>query len=52
MVPQKIFRKKEWFPRTDLRALASLGLDHSALLLQGDISQDFYRGFRFESHWT
>ena len=31
----------EWFPRTDLQALASLGSDHSALFLQGDVSLDF-----------
>jgi hypothetical protein len=43
----------ELFPRTDLWALASLGSDHSALLfLQGDVSLNFYRGFRFESHWA
>ena len=42
----------EMFPRTDLRVLASLGSDLSALFLQGDVIMDFYRGFRFESHWV
>ena len=42
----------ELFPRTDFRAVASLGSDHSALFLQGGVSLDFYRGFRFESHWA
>jgi len=49
------FASTEWldsFPRTDLCALASLGSDHSALFLQGDVSLDFYKGFRFEAHWT
>jgi hypothetical protein len=39
-------------PRTDLRALPSLGSDHNALSLQGDVNLDFYRGFRFESYWV
>lgn len=50
-----LFASTDWldlFPRTDLRALASLGSDHSALFLEGDISMDFYRGFQFESHWV
>jgi hypothetical protein len=50
-----LFASTDWldmFPRTDLRALASLGSDHSALFLQGDTNTDFYRGFRFESHWV
>jgi hypothetical protein len=42
----------EMFPRTYLRALASLGSDHNVLFLQGDVNLDFYRGFRFESHWV
>lgn len=49
------FASADWlelFPRTDLRALASLGSDHNALFLQGDVSIGFYRVFRFESHWT
>lgn len=49
-----LFASADWlelFPRTDLRVLASLGSDHSALFLQGDMTPDFYRGFRFESHW-
>jgi len=49
-----LFASADWlelFPRTDLRALASLGSDHSALFLQGDVIFYFYRGFRFESHW-
>jgi exonuclease III len=49
-----LFVSADWlelFPRTDLHALASLGSDHSALFLQGNIDLDFYRGFRFESHW-
>lgn len=50
-----IFASTNWmdlFPRSDLQALASLGSDHCALFLEGDISLDFYRGFRFESHWV
>jgi hypothetical protein len=49
-----LFVSADWlelFPRTDLHALASLGSDHNALFLQGDVDLDFYRGFRFESHW-
>lgn len=49
-----LFVTPEWldfFPRTDLRALASLGSDHCPLFLQGDHTPDFYRGFRFESYW-
>lgn len=49
------FASPEWlaiFPRTDLQALASLGSDHCPLFLQGDVAHDFYRGFRFESHWV
>jgi hypothetical protein len=49
------FASSEWlaiFPRTDLQALASLGSDHCLLFLQGDVIHDFYRGFRFESHWV
>ena len=45
----------EWleiFPRIDLQALASLGSDHCPLFLQGDTSLEFYRGFRFETHWV
>lgn len=48
------FASPEWlatFPHTQLQALASLGSDHFPLFLQGDVSMDFYRGFRFESHW-
>ena len=33
------------------QALASLGSDHCPLFLQGDVTFDFYRGFRFEAHW-
>jgi hypothetical protein len=29
-----------------------LGSDHSALFLHGDRNIDFYKGFRFESHWV
>jgi hypothetical protein len=50
-----LFATPEWldiFPRTDLQALASLGSDHCPLFMQGDVFFDFYRGFRFESHWT
>lgn len=50
-----LFASTEWleiFPRTDLRALASLGSDHSALFLHGDVNLGFYKGFRFESHWV
>jgi hypothetical protein len=50
-----IFASVDWlevFPRTDLQALASLGSDHCALLLLGDVNCDFYRGFRFEAHWA
>jgi hypothetical protein len=50
-----LFALVDWleiFPRTDLRALASLGSDHSALFLHGDVNLDFYKGFRFESHWV
>lgn len=49
------FASAEWleiFPRADLSALASLGSDHSALFLQGDVAMEFFKGFRFESHWT
>jgi hypothetical protein len=49
------FASTDWleiFPRSELCALASLGSDHSALFLQGDINRDFYMGFRFESHWV
>jgi exonuclease III len=49
-----VFASSEWlviFPRTHLQALASLGSDHCPLYLQGDVNMDFYRGFRFESHW-
>lgn len=49
------FVSSEWleiFQRTDLQALASLGSDHYPLFLQGDVVHDFYRGFRFESHWV
>ena len=45
----------EWleiFPRMDLQALASLGSDHWPHFLQGDTSLEFYRGFRFETHWV
>jgi hypothetical protein len=42
----------DWFPCTELQALASLGSDHSALFLQGNTKCDFYRGFRFEAHWV
>jgi hypothetical protein len=45
----------EWlqmFPKTDLQALASRGSDHCPLFLQGDVTFDFYRGFRFEAHWV
>lgn len=48
------FASSEWldiFPRTHLHALASLGSDHCPLFMQGDVVIDFYRGFRFESHW-
>jgi hypothetical protein len=48
------FASADWlevFPRNDLRALASLGSDHCALFLLGDVNLDFYRGFKFESHW-
>jgi exonuclease III len=50
-----IFASVDWlevFPRTDLQALASLGSDHCALLLLGDVNCDFYRGFCFEAHWA
>jgi hypothetical protein len=50
-----LFASVDWleiFPRTNLRALASLGSDHSALFLHGDVNLDFYKGFRFESHWV
>jgi hypothetical protein len=49
-----LFATADWleiFPRTDLRALASLGSDHIALFLHGHVNFDFYKGFRFESHW-
>jgi hypothetical protein len=48
------FATSEWlasFPRTHLQALASLGSDHCPLFLQGDVTMEFYRGFRFESYW-
>jgi hypothetical protein len=48
------FASTEWlefFPRTQLQALASLGSDHCPLFLQGEVNIEFYRGFRFESHW-
>jgi hypothetical protein len=32
--------------------MASLGLDHCPLFLQGDTSFDFYRGFRIEAFWV
>jgi len=41
------FASTDWleiFPRSELCALASLGSDHNALFLQGDINRDFYRG--------
>lgn len=41
----------DFFPNADLSALASLGSDHCALFLQGDVNFDHYSGFRFESHW-
>jgi hypothetical protein len=50
-----LFASADWlemFPRTDLRALPSLGSDHNALFLQGVVNRDFYRGFRFESYWV
>jgi hypothetical protein len=40
-----------FFPRTHLHALASLGSDHCPLFLQGEVNMEFYKGFRFESHW-
>lgn len=49
------FATAEWleiFPRTGLQALASLGSDQCLLFLQGDVTHDFYRGFRFESLWV
>jgi hypothetical protein len=48
------FASTEWLefvPRTQLQALASLGSDHCPLFLQGEVNIEFYRGFRFESHW-
>jgi len=39
------------FPRNDLQAMACMGSDHCALILQGDTQADFNRGFRFESFW-
>jgi exonuclease III len=50
-----LFASPDWlntFPRTYLQALASLGSDHCPLLMQGDVVFDFYKGFRFESHWV
>jgi hypothetical protein len=50
-----LFVSADWleiFPRTDLHALASLGSDHGALFLHKDVNLDFYKGFRFESHWV
>jgi hypothetical protein len=40
------------FPNSDLQALATMTSDHAPLLLQGDVTLDFYKGFRFESFWT
>lgn len=49
------FASAKWlgiFPRTDLQALASMGSNHCPLFLQGDVTYEFYRGFRFESYWV
>lgn len=48
------FGSLEWhelFPNADLQAIASLGSDHSPLLMNGDMEQHVYRGFRFEEYW-
>nr|CAD6246857.1 unnamed protein product [Miscanthus lutarioriparius] len=50
-----MFVSTDWleiFPRTHLQALVSLGSDHCALFLQGDVALDLYRGFRFETYWA
>lgn len=49
-----LFASPEWldiFPRNSLQAVASMGSDHCPLLLNGDMEFEFYKGFRFESHW-
>ena len=49
------FATTEWldlFPNSDLQAIASMGSDHSPLFLQGNVSYNFYKGFRFEAFWS